>query len=89
MLIFNQALVPDRRSWDTTRGALYYIKTYIMCVHFLDGGGGGWGGGMGQLLWQVRGSDLLNKDALSGSESWPDAVKISPQTCAGNPSDQV
>lgn len=85
MLIFNQALVPDRRRWDITRGALYYIKTYIMCVHFLDGGEGG----VDQLLWQVRGSDLLNKDALSGSESWPDAVKISPQTCAGNPSDQA
>lgn len=52
-----------------------------MCIHFLDVGGG-----VGQLLWQVRVSDLLlNKDDLSGSESRPGEVKVS----VGNLSDQV
>ena len=84
MLIFNQALVPGRRSWDTTRGALYYIKTYIVCVHFLDEG---WWE-VDLSLWQVRGSDLeLNKDALSSTEKWPE-VKCFLQACAGNLSDR-
>lgn len=58
---------------DAMRGALHNIKTYIMCVRFLNGGGGG---DVGQLLWRARGSDLpLNKDALLGSGSWPGGVK--------------
>lgn len=45
-----------------------------------------WGGEVGQLLWQVRRSDLsLNKDDLSGSESRPGGVKVS----VGNLNDQV
>lgn len=68
---------------DAMRGALYCIKTYII-VHFLDGEGRS-----GSVV-MVRGSDLpLNEDALSGSQSSPDEIKVSLQTCDRNLSDWV
>lgn len=86
VLIFNHALVPDRRScWmkEMQWGEPYITLKHTSCVHFLDGEGRSWS------VIMVRGLDLpLNKDDLSGSQSSPDEVKVSPQTYEGNLGDK-
>lgn len=82
MLIFNQALVPDRRSCrmkERQWGEPCITLKHTSCVHFLNVEGRS-----GSVI-MVRGSDLpLNKDALSGSQNSPNEVKVSPQTCEEN-----